>query len=287
MIDRKELIEERILREAIRKAIHVVSEKKRREQYEENLLRLAVRRSLLSEKVAPLGSPDNPHPITAMNFVYNTLKSILGSVGQGYKSLSSSKEQRDAYAAQLLDNIDSMLSVVNDNPEAVMNAMKEALDISVTDEDIPELGPLTPEEEEAADAEEKAEEEAIKTAEEEEDISSSLDGVGLDETGRNVANRVFKQIKNAIAIDYRELDPDSVAELPSGQSAPERKVYHDFLLKILKDHMLQTFEGQLSADSPIPETPLAEPGGMPQEAPPGNIAEARDDTILDLSLLGL
>ena len=257
------------------------------ENKEEEILRMAIRRTLLSEKVAPLGSPDNPHPITAMNFVYNTLKSVLGSVGQGYKSLSSSKEQRDAYAAQLLDNIDSMLSVVNDNPESVMSAMREAVDISVSDEDIPDLGPLTPEEEADADAEEQAEEQAITAAEEEEDISSALDGAGMDETGRNVANRVFKQIKNAIAIDYRELDPDSVAELPSGQSAPERKVYHDFLLKILKDHMLLTFEGQLSAESPIPETPLAEPGGMATEKAPENISEAYDNTILDLSLLGL
>ena len=107
MIDRKELIEERFLRDAIRKAIIAVKQKKLNENREEEILRMAIRRTLLSEKVAPLGSPDNPHPITAMNFVYSTLKNILGSVGQGYKSLSSSKQQRDAFAAQLLDNIDN------------------------------------------------------------------------------------------------------------------------------------------------------------------------------------
>ncbi len=280
MIDRKELIEERFLRDAIRKAIIAVKQKKLNENREEEILRMAIRRTLLSEKVAPLGSPDNPHPITAMNFVYSTLKNILGSVGQGYKSLSSSKQQRDAFAAQLLDNIDNMLGVADENPESIMNAMKEAVDLSIEDEEIPSLGALTPEEEAEEDEKEAAVDAAIEANDE--DVSSALDGAGMDETGRNVANRVFKQIKNAIARDYRELDPDSVAELPSGQSASERRVYHDFLLKILKDHMLETFEGQLSPESPIPETPLAEPPGGPT-----NIAEALDGDILDLSSLNL
>ena len=284
MIDRKDLIEERFLRDAIRNAIIAVKQNKQQirlhEHQEEEILRMAIRNTLLSEKVAPLGSPDNPHPITSMNFVYSTLKNILGSVGQGYKSLSSSKEQRDAYAAQLLDNIDNMLAVANESPESVMNAMKEAIDLSIEADAMPDLGPLTPEEEEAADEEEAAMK-AVEDANDEE-VSSTLDGAGMDETGRNVANRVFKQIKNAIARDYRELDPDSVAKLPSGEQAQERKVYHDFLLKILKDHMLETFEGQLSPESPIPETPLAEPQGTPE-----NIAEALDDDILDLSSLNL
>tara|TARA_R110000824_G_scaffold398323_1_gene602277 strand:- start:386 stop:1228 length:843 start_codon:yes stop_codon:yes gene_type:complete len=280
MIDRKELIEERFLRDAIRKAIIAVKQKKLNENREEEILRMAIRRTLLSEKVAPLGSPDNPHPITAMNFVYSTLKNILGSVGQGYKSLSSSKQQRDAFAAQLLDNIDNMLGVADENPESIMNAMKEAVDLSIEDEEIPSLGALTPEEEAEEDEKEAAVDAAIEANDE--DVSSTLDGAGMDETGRNVANRVFKQIKNAIARDYRELDPDSVAKLPSGQSASERRVYHDFLLKILKDHMLETFEGQLSPESPIPETPLAEPPGGPT-----NIAEALDGDILDLSSLNL
>ena len=46
--------------------------------------------------------------------------------------------------------------------------------------------------------------------------------------------------------------------------------------------MLETFEGQLSPESPIPETPLAEPPGGPT-----NIAEALDGDILDLSSLNL
>ena len=242
MIDRKELLEEQLLREGVRKAIKKVrSEKAAKQKLEEKYLRKVVR-GLLVEKIAV--ADESPHEKTGINILRKTLKKVIPQMKEDYLSLTTDVAQRESYIAHLVNGIDNLLAPVETNidaPDAPKGPeLEEEIEINVGDEeddkfiDIGDMGLGDDEEEE---------EEEIEIDDDEEALTRGLEDKEHDETGRNVALGTFKQIQGTIVDDFGELANDE-----------DRELYHDYL----KTNMLlwrDRFEGVLSTKLPTPTTP--------------------------------
>tara|TARA_R110000824_G_scaffold174752_8_gene352909 strand:- start:103 stop:858 length:756 start_codon:yes stop_codon:yes gene_type:complete len=248
MISRTELIEEALLREAIRK---IIKSKK-----------------YLKEAKAHASSPDAPYDITAMNFLRTLLQNILPKVEASYKSLTTSKEQRDSFRAHTLNGVDDLLTTVDAAPvEGEAIDVREGLDLEEEIEiDVGEPG--TPEDEEGFI--DITDEEPEEEPSEEEAFGVGISGDGLDNTGRNAAYTSFKDITTQIENAYAKIDADSVVasekvpelaragsieeveldEVTSG--VPERKVFKAYLLKNL-DLYFDRFEEELATNPESPE----------------------------------
>jgi len=119
MIDRKELIEEQLLRENIRKAIKVVREnKKALAAQEEDSLRGIIRK-MINEGKTPVAD-DAPHEKTGINYLRTTLKKIIPSIKDAYMSLTTDEEQRKSYIAHLINGVDNLLAPLEVNAAAAV-----------------------------------------------------------------------------------------------------------------------------------------------------------------------
>ena len=249
MIDRKELIEEQVLRDNIRKAIKLVRENKSKtEAKEEEVLRSVIRK-MLSEGTAV--GDDAPHEKTGINFLRTTLKKIIPSIKDAYMSLTTDKTQRESYIAHLINGVDNLLAPIEVNADAPQAApdgalgesdLEEEVAVSIGDEaddgdqfiDIGDMG-IEGEEEEVE--EEEPEDEDLTT------MTTGMDGDEHDETGRNAALATFKQIQGNIVDDFEQLAADE-----------DRELYHDYL----KTNILlwrDKFEDSLSQGMAEPTTP--------------------------------
>ena len=239
MIDRKNLIEEQLLRENIRKAIKKVrNDKKEAEVLEETYLRKIIHKLLL-EKTPD--ADDTPHEKTGINVLRKTLKKVIPQIKDDYLSLTTDEGQRKSYMAHLINGIDNLLAPIETNiaaPEAPNEegALEEEVDISTGEEekfiDIGDVG-LPGEEEE----------EEVEVDDDETTLTKGLEDQEHDETGRNVALATFKQIQGTVVDDFGELANDE-----------DRELYHDYL----KTNILlwrDKFEEVLSTNLPEPTTP--------------------------------
>ena len=241
MIDRKELIEEQLLRENVRKAIKKIRRNKKEEQkLEETYLRKVIR-GLLLEKT-PVAD-ETPHEKTGINVLRRTLKKIVPQIKDDYMSLTTDEAQRTSYMSHLINGIDNLLAPVETNIEAPDEApegeIEEEIDISVGgDEDkFVDIGDI------GLGGGEEEEEEEVEFDDDEAALTKGMEGEELDETGRNVALGTFKQIQGTIVDDFGELANNE-----------DRDLYHDYL----KTNILlwrDKFEDVLSAKLPEPTTP--------------------------------
>lgn len=217
MKDRNELIEEQLLREVVRKAIRLAKKQKLNEQkQDENILRQVVRK-LISEKVAV--ADDTPHQKTGINKLRKTLKKIIPTYRDEYLSLTTNKEQREAYVSFLVNGLKNLLSAIETNidaPEPSGN-MDEVVDVQIGDDeeedkfiDIGDMGVMDPEPEpEEIDDDEQLLGTGMEDQEQSEDV----------QTGRNAALSVLKQIRGTVVSDFSELANDE-----------DRELYYDYLI---------------------------------------------------------
>ena len=193
MIDRKEILEEMLLRENIRKVIKLVRNKKQlREQNEEVVLRKIIRGMLLEK--TPVAD-ETPHEKTGINVLRRTLKKIIPQIKDDYMSLTTDVAQRTSYMAHLINGIDNLLAPIETNidaPQAAGEAeIEEDIGLTVGDEedekfiDIGDMG-ISGSEEEEADVPDLDDDESTMTRGMSDDH---------DATGRNVALGTFKQIQ--------------------------------------------------------------------------------------------
>ena len=250
MIDRKELIEEQVLRDNIRKAIKIVRGNRNiLAEQEEAGLRVLVRKMLKEEKT-PVAD-DSPHEKTGINYLRTTLKKIIPTIKDAYLSLTTDEGQRKSYIAHLINGVDNLLAPIEvnaDAPEAAPEMalgesdLEEEVEVSIGDEandddqfiDIGDMG-IEGEEEEVE--EEEPEDEDLTT------MTTGMDGDEHDETGRNAALATFKQIQGNIVDDFEQLAADE-----------DRELYHDYL----KTNILlwrDKFEDSLSQGMAEPTTP--------------------------------
>ena len=141
-IDREEFLRELQLREAIRKIIFSSNKKQQMlQEKQEKILRKAIR-NLISEAE----TETTPHASTAINFLEDLLKKILPTIEKDYKSLTTKKEQRDSFRAQLVSSVESDLSTADLNADAAGDAaseggsdefidIEEEIEIDITDDD--------------------------------------------------------------------------------------------------------------------------------------------------------
>lgn len=245
MKDRNELIEEQLLRETVRKAIKIVKRQKINEQkQEEGVLRQVVKK-LISEKIAV--ADETPHQKTGINKLRKTLKKIIPTYRDEYLSLTTNKEQREAYVSFLVNGLKNLLSAIETNidaPEPAGN-IDEEVDVQIGGEDeeddkfidIGDMGVLDPEPEpEPVDDDEQLLAKGLEDQEQSEDV----------QTGRNAALAVLKQIRGTVVSDFSELANDE-----------DRELYYDYLMT----NMLlwrDEFEDFLGKGVETPTTPQYE-----------------------------
>ena len=267
MIDRKELIEEQVLRENIRKAIKIVREnKKTLETQEEDSLRGIIRK-MINEGKTPVAD-DAPHEKTGINYLRTTLKKIIPSIKDAYMSLTTDEEQRKSYIAHLINGMDNLLAPLEVNAAAAVpdgalgeSDLEEEVEVSIgNDEDeFIDIGDIGLDDEEEVE-EEDPEDEDLTT------MTTGMDDDEHDETGRNAALATFKQVQGNIIDDFEQLAADE-----------DRELYHDYL----KTNILlwrDKFEDALSPNMPEPTTPEYEAEvGNDQDAGIGGDLESGEE----------
>lgn len=244
MISRKEIADELVLRESIRK---LLKQKILKEQKQEKELRGIIRKLILQE--AEASSPGSPYDITAMNFLKTLLQNILPKIESSYKSLTSSDSQRKSFRAHILNGADELLQALDVGPEDVEEKELEEeinIDIDSTPEGFIDI--------EDPKEKEEPEEEPAKP---EDLFGKTLSDTGLDLTGRNLAYKTFKEISPQIEKTYTGIDSNSIVpanKVPEmGTDTPERDVFRAYLIKNLQLYF-DKFEEELS---PSPEEPVS------------------------------
>ena len=255
MIMREEIIVEMKLRELIQKRLNRSIDKNKKsgiiyinerqkdmvEKYRvENALRKCIRNMILQEKTEPV-----PHANTGINQLSDMLKKIVPILSVGYKSLTTSIEQRNSYRSHILNAVINTLAIDRAEDEIEPEALSEAEDLDITLDD--------PDEEKFIDIEDSA-------AEEEENAFETLPGEDL--TGRNKAINSFDRIERIILDAYAVLDDEK-----------DQDLFYDYLLTNLKLYF-DKFEAELAASEVEPTTAEYEneQGGdelMQEAAPPG------------------
>jgi hypothetical protein len=243
MINRKQFVNELMLRTYIRKAIDTVKEQrnvKEQEHLQEEKQLRSIIRHIISES-DPAVSNDAVHRNTGINALEDLFKNsnLLTVLRQGYKSLTSKEEQRESYKNHILAAALSSLETesarhVGAEGKLAAAPLKEIIDIAVGEK--PEDNPAF------IDVEEKG-----PTEEEEvEEFSIS----GQDRTGRNRAYTDYKNVEKNIITAFDNLDDPN-----------DRDMFRDYLLTNLKLYF-DRFEEELATDLPAPDI------GMPPEAVP-------------------
>jgi len=243
-IDRKQFIEELLLRKAIRKAIRVVNERKGSHTQEEKQLKQFIR-GMIKEQALGRDS-------TGVVALDDTLKSFVENMGEEYKSLKTDKAQRLSFREHILKFVENLFQELDGIIDAG-GTIEEAIDIDIDD---------TPDEEKFIEVRPEKIARAEKETEEEEAVASEDAGLeaveGMDPTGHSYAKDFFKgQIKTPIANAYKKLVG----------SVEDRDVYKDWMMINLKIYF-ENFEEE-NFGVPQTEIPEAPPGSeVGGEAPP-------------------
>lgn len=250
MFKRSELIEEIQLRKAIQDTIRIVRERRGKRKLEEQKLRFVIRDLILeSAAVAAVAKHDN----TGINALEDLLKNtnVLSTLETGFKSLTTSKQQRDSYRNHILNAVEKSLAPEESRKEAGEEAeldspVNEEVDIDIGDrpEDDPDF--ISVEDEEPEEVEE--------------DPKEKFGIEGEDKTGRNRAYTDFQNIEKNILTAFDDLDnPEDIT------------MFEEYLLKNLSLYF-DKFESELQTTVDEPTTAAeAEPdndddnsSGMPQ-----------------------
>jgi hypothetical protein len=243
-IDRTEFAEELLLRENIRKIIKMRKTQARHAKtealQEEKMLRNIIQGLLKEEPVADFA----PNQSTGINVLEELLKKIIPVLEEDFKSLTTNKEQRNSFRAHIVNGIETLLTPAEVNADApdpgavdalteLLNTLNE-IEISVGDDDeMPE---------EFIDI--SAKEDDIETpATEEEEFGAAIADREYNLTGRNMALRSFKKIRQNILDSYDVLADDE-----------DREIFYDYLITNVKLYF-DRFEEELSPNVTEPTTP--------------------------------
>ena len=222
-VDRQKFADELVLRECIRKIVKLVTEKRKKEEnqrlLEENHLRGIIRNLIIAE--AAEVSDETPHESTGINVLEDLLKKIIPVIETDYKILTTAENQKQSFRAHVVKGIMNALApskavadLRTDVQEATIRDLEEqededGIDITISDDEGPDLG-----QEAFIDID-------PAPAPEEEEDEFGIEGE--DETGRNVAARTFKQIEQNILDAYELLANDE-----------DRTLFYDYLITNVK-----------------------------------------------------
>jgi hypothetical protein len=203
-IERQQLVEELRLRKLIQQAIRIVESKK----------------TITEDEIGD--TRNAPYNNTGLNTLNTLFDSILTQLEDGYKELTTSKEQRDSFAAHILVNVVNTLAplrALDGNNE--QGTLEEDVDVNIGDD--------TPED--MADVRMSDDEKEV------EDFTIS----GQDLTGRDAALVAFKNIQTQIVDSYKTL-----------HNPQDLKSFYDGLLMNLELYF-KKFEDELQPNVEKPE----------------------------------
>jgi|TARA_E500000305_G_C3992735_1_gene222890 hypothetical protein len=235
--------EEKLLRENIRKIIQIIQTKKNNENnevlQEEAMLRKIVRKLLSEEAVADFA----PNQSTGINVLEELLKKIIPVLEEDFKSLTTNREQRNSFRAHIVSGIEGLLAPAEVNADAPTPGETEALEelLNVLNEVEVTIGGDDEMPEEFIDI--SGEEEVEEPATEEEEFGAAIADREYNLTGRNMALRSFKKIRQNILDSYDVLADDE-----------DREIFYDYLITNVKLYF-DRFEEELSPTVDEPTTP--------------------------------
>ncbi len=238
MINRNALLTEIQQEKRFRKIIRALlenylAEKKEKTTLEENRLRKIIQ-GVIQENISADVADEQPQRSTGINALRRLLKTIVPTIEDSYKELTTSKEQRDSFRAHILNAVKNSLAPTNVlvqadlNEENDLEEAEEDLEIKI-DKKLEKFIPVRDK-----DFEEEEEEEEVKF----------VDIEGMDITGRNYASTTFNQIENQILDSY-----EGVAA-----NKQDREEFEDYLLTNLKIYM-DRFEEEIQPAAVEPESP--------------------------------
>jgi nicotinic acid mononucleotide adenylyltransferase len=244
MIDRKEFLEEIQLRKIIREGIKKkLKEKEGSVLKEEQELRLVIRK-LLNEK-----QKDEPrHANTGINLLKDLLKTIVPSIEDDYKDLTTNPEQIKSFRAHVLNgaiNVFKSADGFQNQPEAA-EELTEQEQVDPSQPTDPRFIPIK--------KPQVVKQEPVDT----------FTIQGLDRTGANVAKTTFRKIENKIKNTYENLtDPK------------DREMFKDYLVTNLKLHM-DIFDNEMKTNVKEPSTPEYEKEKQKLDTAPEQTAGVAD-----------
>ena len=245
MFERKELLQEEMLRDCVRKGIRMVLERRKRQRnrtlVEENKLRSIIQ-SLIKETKTPDNDPAQ-HPSTGINVLEDLLKKIIPNLEMDFKKITSDPDQRKSYRAHIIQAVQNTLAPVKSLDKAAADTegeLQEDIDIEVGDQQDPAF----------IDVGLKSD----KKKEKPDDPKDSFAIQGLDRTGGNMAFETFKRIETNIIDAYDMLD-----------SAEDKELFYDYLITNLKVYF-DKFEGDMEASPEEPSTDEYEEASADLEA---------------------
>lgn len=269
-IDRKEFIEELMLREYIsKKLMTLIESKNSKRKSEEEELRVIIRKILSEAEDAEKA----PHASTGINVLADVLKKIIPVIEDDYKRLTTDPVQRESFRAHIINAAQNSIAPVSASSDAEDNADSEGDEEELSSDDMLELEEIevvTGDEAEALEAggdiegEEDEGEDELDLGDEEDafiDIDAGAPeeedtfGIeGKDDTGRNFAQATFDKIEKQIIDAYALLGADEDKELFYSYLVTNLKLYFD------------RFEDELGATLPEPTTPEYEAEKEDQDA---------------------
>ena len=277
-MNRHEIYEEIRLRKIIREGIKRINQKieneKKQEVLEEQRLRKAIRKMILQEGTTTGDSDPAPHKSTGINFLEKLLKNIIPTLEDDYKTLTTSKGQRESFRNHILKAIQDTIeplkvtSQVNNEVDITLAEQElEDVDLSVKVEDDPDFIDIRSDKEKADEEAELSDDPS--TPEDEKEVFGIE---GEDEVGRNAAFDTFNKISKQMVSAYDELTG----------SPEDQKLFYDYLLTNTKLYF-DKFENDMS---PVeePSSPDYDPTQMDREA---ESAEVEPETIDQEAELGL
>jgi len=268
MFDRNEFAEEILLRENIRKAIGIVSRRRRDREMavlaEEAELR-GVIRDLITEGQSAVAAVAK-HDSTGINALEDLLRNsnLLSVLETGYKSLTTALQQRISFRNHILSAVGLALAPEESRKEAGEDVeITEDVEIDITDkpEDDPDFIDVAQDSDAAADADEP-----------EVDEKEEFGIDGEDKTGRNRAFTDFHDVEKNILTQYDDLD-----------NPIDMDMFEEYLIKNLALYF-DKFENELNADVEEPAIAAdAEPGGpgTASAEPEGEIVPAPEEDPAD------
>tara|TARA_R110002110_G_scaffold374676_1_gene584537 strand:+ start:1157 stop:2011 length:855 start_codon:yes stop_codon:yes gene_type:complete len=235
MINRNNFVAEMHLREQIRKAIKIVSQKRTqrvvKEHKDENDLREII--GLLIQEAQTAVSTTAKHANTGINTLEDLLRNsnILSVLEGGFKSLTTDPVQRTSYRNHILVAVEKILAPEESRKEASpgeeVEDLSEDINIDVGDpSDDPDF--IDVEEKEVTKSDGEVEKEEFEIS-------------GEDKTGRNKAFTDFQTIEKVILRAFDDLDDPE-----------DRQLFGEYLIKNLALYF-DKYESDLSASVDEPE----------------------------------
>ena len=214
-----ESILRRVIRENIKTLLNARKQLEENISQERNKLRNIVR-YLIQE--AKKDVEISPHASTAINLLEELLKQILPGLETNYKTLTTSKEQRESFRAHVINAASSLLETDDINKEGGEAAVEqELLNLEEENEEVEEdvkvgvVADDTAEEDKFIDIE--------SSQEVPEDEEEEFGIAGQDETGRAMAQDAFNDIEKNISETYAILHDEE-----------DEKIFEDYLITNLK-----------------------------------------------------